>query len=129
MRWTGIWDELENLTELRKRAPKDSDYVTERQVALFLSEEFAQERFHGVGSKRARNILQNLGLTRYEIPLDSRITKWLNTNAGPPYQVSGAGLSTPEYYHFSINVVQKYFLPQVPPCLFDAAVFSSYDTN
>ena len=31
------------------------------------------ERLAGFGPKQARNLLQGLGLTRYEIPIDSRI--------------------------------------------------------
>ena len=32
----------------------------------------------GIGPKQARNLLQMLGLTRFEIPLDSRVMKWLS---------------------------------------------------
>src|SRR6056297_2927754 len=45
----------------------------EREVARVL-----QKLLHGFGPKQSRNLLQSLGLTRYEIPIDSRITKWLN---------------------------------------------------
>lgn len=128
--WTELWDELGELIELRKRTPRNTDYATERQVATFLSEGFAGEGFHRIGSKQSRNILQILGLTRYEIPLDSRITKWLNSNLELPYYVSGSGLSNPEYYHFIMDIVQDgCSTADVLPCLFDAAVFSSYDTN
>jgi len=128
--WDELWGELENLIEIRKREPRDSDYVVEREVATYLSEGFAGEGFHRVGSKQARNILQILGLTRFEIPLDSRITKWLNTNLELPYHVSGSGLSNSEYYHFIMDIVQdSCSTADVLPCIFDAAVFSSYDTN
>src|SRR3712207_8726784 len=32
----------------------------------------------GFGPKQSRNLLQGLGLTRYEIPIDIRITRWFN---------------------------------------------------
>jgi hypothetical protein len=39
--------------------------------------EFINYKFKGFGPKQSRNLLQGLGLSRYEIPIDSRITKWL----------------------------------------------------
>ncbi|POG55097.1 hypothetical protein [Haloferax marisrubri] len=128
--WDELWDEFEKLVEMRKQEPRDSDYVVEREVATYLSEGFAGDGFHRVGSKQARNILQILGLTRFEIPLDSRITKWLNSNLELPYRVSGSGLSNREYYHFISDIVQdSCSTADVLPCIFDAAVFSSYDMN
>jgi len=128
--WDELCSELEKLVAARTREPEASDSETERNVATYLSEEFAGHGFHRVGSKQARNILQILGLTRYEIPLDSRITKWLNTNFDLPYHVSGSGLSNREYYHFIMDIVQESCsAASVLPCVFDAAVFSSYDTN
>lgn len=128
--WTELWDELDKLIQVREREPKVTDYLIERQVATYLSDEFAGEGFHRIGSKQSRNILQILGLTRYEIPLDSRITKWLNVNLDLPYHVSGDGLGNPEYYHFIMDLVQDACTTaEVLPCIFDAAVFSSYDTN
>ena len=128
--WAELWDELEKLIVLREREHKDADYATERQVSTFLSDRFAGGGLHRVGSKQSRNMLQILGLTRFEIPLDSRITKWLNANFDLPYRVSGDGLGNPEYYHFIMDLVQDGCAKaNVVPCIFDAAVFSSYDTN
>jgi hypothetical protein len=128
--WDELWSELETLVTARSREPKASDAEREREVATYLSERLAGDGLHRVGSKQARNILQILGLTRYEIPLDSRITKWLNANFELPYYVSGSGLSNPEYYHFIMDIVQDGCAKaDVLPCVFDAAVFSSYDTN
>jgi hypothetical protein len=128
--WDELWSELELLLEARTREPKADDPDTERRVATYLSKRLGGDGLHRVGSKQARNILQILGLTRYEIPLDSRITKWLNANFDLPYHVSGSGLSNPEYYHFIMDIVQDgCSTADVLPCVFDAAVFSSYDTN
>jgi hypothetical protein len=128
--WDELWSELGKLIQVRKREPRNSDYAVEREVATYLSERFAGDGFHRVGSKQARNILQILGLSRFEIPLDSRITKWLNANLDLPYEVSGSGLSNPEYYYFILDIVQESCsTAEVLPCIFDAAVFSSYDTN
>lgn len=50
----------------------------------------------GFGPKQARNLLQALGLTKFEIPIDSRITKWLN-DFGFPLKLSATGLSDENY--------------------------------
>lgn len=128
--WQELWEELDSLIELRQREPRDGDYDAERRVAMFLTKGLVGEGLHRIGSKQSRNILQILGLTRYEIPLDSRITRWLNSDLNLPYDVSSEGLSNPEYYHFIMDIVQDgCSAAGVLPCLFDAAVFSSYDTG
>ena len=50
----------------------------------------------GIGPTRARNLLQSLGLTRYEIPLDSRVVRWLRDRLG--WNIGMESLSRPEYY-------------------------------
>ena len=47
--------------------------------------EFIDKQLKGFGPKQSRNLLQWLGPSRYEIPLDSRITKWLNDFWIPGY--------------------------------------------
>lgn len=128
--WTRIQSELDELIDNRKRDPTATDHVAERRVSRFLHEGFLGEGLHGIGPKQSRNMLQILGLSRYETPLDSRITRWINENLDLPYRISGGGLSHPEYYAFVMDLVQDVCLEAgVLPCLFDAAVFSSYDTE
>jgi predicted phosphoribosyltransferase len=55
---------------------------------MFLTERLAGKGLHRIGSKQSRNFVQILGLTRYGIPLDSRITRFLNANLDPPNNVS-----------------------------------------
>lgn len=64
--WQGLLDQCNRLTQLRPRE-------VEAEVA-----DFIDETLQGFGPKQARNVLQAMGLTRYEIPIDSRITDWLN---------------------------------------------------
>lgn len=129
-RWDSLWKEFGDLVNARRREPTDGDYAAERQVATFLADEFAGEGLHRIGPKQARNLLQIQGLTRYETPLDSRITKWVNENLDLPYEISGGGLNHSEYYHFTMDLVQNVCLDsKVLPCMFDAAVFASYDTE
>lgn len=128
--WQEIWEVLDSLIDLRRREPRDNDYEAERDAARFLTGGFAGEGLHRIGPKQSRNLLQILGLTRYEIPLDSRITRWLNADLDLPYRISSGGLSNPEYYHFIMDIVRDgCSAADGLPCLFDAAVFSSYDTG
>jgi N-glycosylase/DNA lyase len=81
----------------------------------------------GFGPKQSRNLFQSLGLTKYEIPVDSRIVKWL-TNFGFPIQLSSAALADKNYYNFVLDGFQKICEAcDILPCEMDAAIFSSFD--
>jgi len=98
------------------------DIATEREVASFIAKEFA-----GFGPKQSRNLMQSLGLSRYETPIDSRVTKWLN-RIGFPLQVSGAALSDLNYYTFVMDGFQAVCQAcGVFPCVLDASIFSESD--
>lgn len=98
-------------------------YRTERDVANFL-----QDTYAGIGPKQSRNLLQVLGLTRYEIPIDSRVIKWLN-DFGFPIQLSANGLSDISYYEFINDGIRELcHRADVFPCVLDAAMFSSFDS-
>jgi hypothetical protein len=114
-----LWDEtLALLDELRLA---DSPEL-ERDAAAFVS-----KHFKGFGPKQSRNLLQSLGLTRYEIPIDSRIVKWLNEFGFPIHLTAGA-LSDPSYFDFVSDGFQQLCLQsELVPCLVDAAIFSSFD--
>ncbi len=86
-----------------------------------------QRQVNGFGPKQSRNFLQILGVTKYEIPLDSRIADWLNKNNFPIHLTAG-GLSDPHYYQFISDGIQQLCeKAKIYPCLLDAAIFSSYD--
>lgn len=94
----------------------------EREVASFVSANFA-----GFGPKQSRNMLQWLGLTQHEIPLDSRVLKWLN-KSGFPIRLSAQGLADEAYYCFVLDGIQELCgHAKVLPCIFDAAVFASFE--
>jgi hypothetical protein len=96
----------------------------ERDAADFIDENFA-----GFGPKQARNLLQSLSLTRYEIPIDSRITKWLN-EFGFPVRLSASALADTNYYCFVMDGFQALCQASgVAPCVLDAAIFASFDGN
>ena len=69
------------------------------------AEEIAKN-LKGFGPKQSRNLLQTLGLTKYETPIDSRITKWLN-DFGFPIKLSAAALADKNYYNFVMDGFQK----------------------
>jgi hypothetical protein len=106
------------------KLPSRRGVPAEREAANFLISQYS-----GLGPKQSRNVLQFLGLTRYEIPLDSRLVKWLN-EFGFPVRLSVAGLSDPAYYEFIEDGVQQLCRATgIYPCVFDAIVFSSFDTQ
>ncbi len=81
----------------------------------------------GFGPKQSRNLLQGLGLSRYEIPLDSRIAKWLN-KYGFPMMLSAAALGDRNYYGLISDGFQQLAqCCEIMPCVLDAAIFSSID--
>jgi len=81
----------------------------------------------GFGPKQSRNLLQSLGLTRHEIPIDSRITKWLN-DFGFPLRLSATALADRNYYNFVMDGFQKLCeVAGIYPCEMDAAIFVSFD--
>lgn len=87
---SGLWPEmLQTLDTLRQ-----PHVALEERAAA----EFIRTNFKGFGPKQSRNLLQWLGLTLYEIPLDSRIAKWLN-EFGFPVRLSAAALADPGYYN------------------------------
>ncbi|WDI43711.1 hypothetical protein [Bremerella sp. P1] len=96
--------------------------AVERQTA-----DFIDDVYHGFGPKQSRNLLQMLGLSRYEIPIDSRITKWLNEQ-GFPVKLTAGPLQDQHYYAFVSDGFQQLASAcGIFPCLLDAAIFSSFD--
>lgn len=116
---SGGWKPLWAWVQALRDAPTKS---RERQAARFVV-----ENLNGFGPKQARNLWQWLGLSRHEIPLDSRILRWLN-KSGYPFKLSASALADPAYYEFVLDSVQALCkAARVKPCVLDAMVFSSFD--
>lgn len=115
----GLWPDLmRHLDGLRKRTTASHETA---------AADFIREHQHGFGPKQSRNLLQGLGLSRFEIPIDSRITKWL-TDFGFPVPLSAVGLGDPGYYAFVSEGIQSLCRAAgVVPCILDVAIFASYD--
>jgi len=115
----GLWGELLALLRSLERRHDPAD---ERLVAQFVA-----SQLHGFGPKQSRNLIQQLGLSRHEIPIDSRITKWLNKHVWP-IPLDAQLLGAPAYYDWVMDgVSQLCSRAGVLPCVFDAAVFSSLE--
>jgi len=114
--------EWPNALERCNRLTLESSRETERAVADYIADHFL-----GFESKQARNLLQELGLTRYEIPIDSRMTRWLN-DFGFPVRLSATALGDRNYYRFVSDGIQALCAKAgVLPCIFDIAMFVSMD--
>lgn len=113
--WPTLYEKLQGLR---------SDQVgvaEERAVARYL------QSFKGIGPKQSRNMIQHLGLSRYEIPLDSRIVKRLK-ELGFPVPLSSKALADEEYYCFVEDVLRDILCRiGVLPCIFDACAFGSFE--
>jgi len=115
------WIIIENLVnDLNDRQTQ----VLERKSAELLI-----NYLKGFGPKQSRNLLQMLGLTKYEIPIDSRFIKWLN-EFGFPIKLTAGSLNDTNYYNFILDGIHKICdASDIYPCVLDAAIFSSYDPD
>jgi hypothetical protein len=117
----GGWKEVLSMIQTLQN---DRTPAAEREAARFI-----KKKLKGFGSKQSRNLLQSLGLTRYEIPVDSRITRWLN-DFGFPVKLSADGLSDENYYSFIMDGIQELCKESgIYPCVLDAAIFASFDPD
>ena len=88
---------------------------------------FVDRRFVGFGAKQARNLLQLLGLTKYEIPIDSRVVKWLKIQ-GLPVELDEL-TQWVSYDSVSDNLQRLCKDAGVYPCILNAAIFASFDRD
>jgi hypothetical protein len=113
----------EILDEINSLINKD-DRFYERQIANNV-----QQNFKGIGPKQSRNLLQDLGLTKYETPIDSRIIRWLN-ELEFPIPLSATVLQDKPYYNYVSDIIFELCeKAEIKPCVLDAAIFSFYEKN
>lgn len=113
--WVRVLELVRGLSS--KHAP-ESERVVAEELATSL---------RGLGPKQSRNLLQSLGVTQHEVPIDSRVVKWLR-DFGFPIALSPAALSDPGYYALVSQGFQAVCAKAgVAPCAMDAAIFSSFD--
>jgi len=84
----------------------------------------------GAGAKQARNIWQCMGVTQFEIPLDSRVCNWANSlTPALPIDAKRLYRSVPYYEEVMSRIQALCQAAGKLPCDFDAAVFSSFDST
>jgi hypothetical protein len=114
--WDALLDKCNQLTECVPRA-------VEVEVA-----DFVDDTLKGFGPKQSRNVLQALGLTRFEIPIDSRVTTWLNEALKLPFRVTSMALGDGDYYGLISDAICELCERCCDfPCILDAAIFGSKD--
>ncbi len=121
----GEWPTLiGHLESLRKSTTQDK----ERAVAGYLSDRLAgsnDKRYPGLGHKQARNFIQWLGLSQWEVPLDSRVLKVLR-RLGANFVPRGSALTDEAVYLFVQDLVQEVAMQLgILPCELDACIFAS----
>jgi hypothetical protein len=117
--WKSLEPELQRLLDQRNTMPVSKHKTLERAVAGYLD-----EKLMGVGPKQARNVLQAVGLTRYEIPLDSRVVNWLAENLH--WYIHQDDLNDASAYEFWLDRLQSVcYAAGVLPAVFDAAAFET----
>jgi len=113
--WEAISQDIESLLKSRS-------VMKERKLADWMS-----LIFKGFGPKQTRNLLQDLGCTHYEVPIDTRITKWMNSSGVSP-QIEPTKLSNRNYYLSVQNCFQEIARTlDLLPCVLDSIVFISLD--
>ncbi len=102
-----------------------SNYSIEERQGLGL--EKVRKKYPGLGPKQARNFIQMIGLSRYEVPLDSRVLKKLK-ELGCSFVPGSSALSDESVYRFLQSGIQQIAEAlDVHPCILDACIFSSFN--
>lgn len=110
-----------NISELisSENATKDQERILCNQF---------QNYFIGIGPKQSRNALQYVGILRYEIPIDSRMIKWVNKNLDIGLPLNSVVISDLSYYEYYLDKIQSICeRAKILPTIFDASVFASFD--
>lgn len=115
------WDlELEINRSLEHELTKSD----ERKLA-----DIIDRSFKGFGSKEARSFLLALGVTKYEIPIDYKLIKWLE-NFGFPIKFSKTALQDILFYHFVSDGIQKLCeVSGIYPCILYTSILSGSEVS
>lgn len=116
----GGFDEIRDHIDRLAYRPNSTD---ERATATFLA-----EKLKGIGPEQSRNFLLNTGVMFYEIPIDSRVTRWIKTNlsGAKDLPISDKTLADPDYYTLILDcLVQLAHDAGLTPVEFDAIMFGA----
>ncbi|MCL5003941.1 MAG: hypothetical protein M1352_01575 [Patescibacteria group bacterium] len=110
---------IKNLTSLIGNDSMQLERAAVHQIA---------DKFKGIGPKQSRNFLQQQGLTKYVLPIDSRLTKWFNDNKLFPFAIDPSSLSSINFYEFIEDGVYRLCeQANIYPCILDACIFVSFN--
>jgi hypothetical protein len=116
----GGWKPLLDLLATLRTRPTA---IKERAVVKHL----LSENFPGLGQKQSRNLIQELGLSRHEIPIDSRVLKRMS-EFGANFVPSPRALSDSATYVFVQHCLQQISSALgIYPCVLDACIFASFE--
>lgn len=118
----GEWKELAGQLATLETRPT---LLKERSVVNYL----LGGKYPGLGQKQSRNFIQWVGVSRYEVPLDSRVLKRMQT-FGASFVPSGSALTDEAVYLFVQDCLQQVASAlNIYPCMLDACIFSSFDVD
>ena len=108
-------------TELNDITGRELTKTDERKLA-----DKVDKSFKGFGSKEARSFLFALGVTRFEIPIDPMVTRWME-KFGFPLKFSKAALQDIQIYHFISDGLQKICeISEIFPCVLYASILQDH---
>jgi len=114
-----VQDITDTLNKLKNANSIDEERLVAHKVA---------DDFKGIGPKQSRNFLQMQGLTKYVLPIDSRLTSWFNDNNLFPFKIDAGSLSSINFYEFIEDGIQELCKQaNVYPCILDACIFVSFN--
>lgn len=116
--WARLEEQFVALREQRVAAPDERHAKLERTAAVV-----ANKLFKGIGPKQSRNFWQFLGLTRYEVPIDSRFMTWLAAVDSPLADFKGVEVREKGHALICEGIQALSSECGVLPCILDAAVF------
>ncbi|MBJ2148661.1 hypothetical protein JC606_20155 [Vibrio sp. IB15] len=122
---TLYWFNQQHMEEVKALVEQTYSQGT-RESEIELAE--ALSEYKGIGLKQSRNLGQYLGVTKYEIPIDSRVIKKLD-EFGCGFSPSAHALTCPQVYRVVHNLIDQISAELgIVPCILDACIFSSFDT-
>jgi hypothetical protein len=112
---------VDTLWSLREQYPDGDESVRDEEREI--CKKVLSLELKGIGNKQCRNWLQNCRLLRYELPLDSRVLKFLRPIM-PDVPLEQDLLGYASYYHFIEDTVQELCAcVGLFPCVADAVMF------
>lgn len=126
-----IFEYLENggWRELFIRLETLESYTTSQKERAVVSYILDYGTFPGLGQKQARNFIQWLGLSRYEIPIESRVLKCMR-QLGANFVPKATALTDESVYLFVQGALQEVAKRiGIYPCQLDACIFASFDVD